>query len=84
MNYTITTIRRRSRNNGINLLNYYAIANSETKEIIYDNDAKVGTKNNFREQALRTTCDKLNNGELQTKIENGHEQIIWNLKKAEA
>lgn len=64
MSYEIATIKRRSRNNGINLCTYYVICDADTKEIIYDNDAKVGTKNNFREQSLRAILEKLNNGEL--------------------
>jgi hypothetical protein len=64
MKYQISTIRRRSRNNGTNFCQYYVICDAETGEIIYDNDSKVGTKSNFREKSLRITLDKLNNGEI--------------------
>lgn len=64
MSYEITTIKRQSRNNGRNRCTYYVICDSDTKEIIYDNDAKVGVKNNFREESLRFVLEKLNNGEL--------------------
>lgn len=77
MKYEIANTRRRSRNNGINFCTYYVIVNTETKEIIYDNDAKVGIVHNDSEQRLRETCDKLNSGELYTKIEDGREQIVW-------
>lgn len=82
MKYDITTIRRQSRNCGVNFCRYYVIYNTETKEIVYDNDAKVGMKNNWREQSLKITCDKLNSGELKTQIctnkkGDKSEEIVW-------
>lgn len=42
--YEIATIRRRSRNNGINLCQYYVIIDSETKEIVKDGDWNIASK----------------------------------------
>lgn len=63
--YTIRTIRRRSKNNGINFCQYWVVVNVNTGEIVYDENWNISKVEN--KQRAQSVCDRLNNGELETK-----------------
>lgn len=44
MKYELGIIRRRSKNNGINLCQYIVIVDSETKEVVYDSNWNINSK----------------------------------------
>lgn len=62
--YNVETIRRRSKNNGINFCQYYVIANVNTGEIVYDGNWNISRPQN--KEFAETMCEQLNNGELET------------------
>lgn len=65
MKYFIDTIRRRSKNNGINICQYWVVVNSETGEIVYDGNYNINQKDS--ESRAQGICDKLNDGSLKTR-----------------
>lgn len=81
MSYFIDTIRRRSRNNGINFCQYWVIRNINTDEIVFDGDFNINKKEN--KQKAEEICQALNEGRLKTRTftrTNGTkgEEVVWN------
>lgn len=81
MRYFIDTIRRRSRNNGINFCQYWVIRNINTDEIVFDGDFNINKKEN--KQKAEEICQALNEGRLKTRTftrTNGTkgEEVVWN------
>lgn len=78
--YFIDTIRRRSRNNGINFCQYWVIKNINTDEIVFDGDFNINKKES--KQKAEEICQALNEGRLKTRIftrSNGTkgEVVVW-------
>lgn len=81
MRYFIDTIRRRSRNNGINFCRYWVIVNMDTGEIVYDGDFNINQKKS--KPLAEEICQALNEGRLKTRTftrTNGTkgEEVVWN------
>ena len=80
MSYFIDTIRRRSKNNGINFCRYWVIINSNTDEIVYDGDFNINQKKS--KPLAEEICQALNEGRLKTRTftrDNGTkgEVVVW-------
>lgn len=80
MSYFIDTIRRRSRNNGINFCRYWVVINSDTGEIVYDGDFNINQKKS--KPLAEEICQALNEGRLKTRTftrDNGTkgEVVVW-------
>ena len=80
MSYFIDTIRRRSRNNGINFCRYWVIMNMDTGEIVYDGDFNINQKKS--KPLAEEICQALNEGKLKTETftrSNGTvgEKVVW-------
>lgn len=78
--YFIDTIRRRSRNNGINFCQYWVVKNMNTDEIVYDGDFNINQKKS--KGLAEDICKALNEGRLKTETftrSNGTvgEKVIW-------